>query len=328
MKRFICIILAITLLLSVMLTASAYNLWPGSDPDAPYVTVTADEAIAAYEAQTGEKVETFRCFFMIPDGVHGRRDELGGVCESWYNEYSQGAGVYWRQGPAACESWAGYQAKAADAEQGIWYVDMPKDVEVFVWNNGVDGGSDETQPIYSQAASSPPLFCEPAEPGELDTMPEGCDSFDNCIFVLTPIISTAVYYKWHAYGEWYFYYGDGCYGMYAEDSEHFTDIAHNCCNPDHFDADGKHIGYTGVSRGDYDSDTIVTILDATRVQRIIAGLFTGSNPAIVNSADADGDKELTILDATRIQRVIAGLCGWDGKPSSDTDPDELPIVFK
>ena len=318
MKKTICILLTLALFSAMILPASAFNVWPD--------WITSDEAIAAYEAQTGETIETNRYYFMMPDGVHGRRDELGGVCESWYNEYSQGAGVYWWQRPAACESWAGYQAKAADAEQGIWYADLPKDVEVFVWNNGVDGGSDETQPIYTQAALTPDIFCEPAEPGEYDTMPEGCDCFDNCIYVLTPIISTAIYYKWHASGDWYFYYGDGCYGMYAEDSDNFTDIAHNCCNPDHFDANGNHVGFAKPRRGDYDWDNDITIMDATRAQNIIAENVTDTNPAHIANVDADRDGELTIIDATRIQRVLAELCDWNGYPKSSGDPSELPFV--
>lgn len=332
MKRFICIILSITLLSSVMLTASAYHLWPGSDLDEPYVTVTSDDAIAKYEAQTGETVETHRYYFQMPDGVHGIRDEEGHVCESWYNEHSQGAGVYWwGNEPAACESWTGYRAMIEDAEQGICYANVPASVSDLIWNNGVDGGQDRNQPIFQKVQLSDVIPCEYPAPDEYDTMPEGADSFDNCIFIPDPnktIWTAELIIPKPVNGSWYFYYGGGCYGNYATDSAHFVSAAQNCCNPDHFDASGKHIGYTGVRRGDYDSDNNITILDATRVQRIIAGLFTGSNPAILKSADADGDKELTILDATRIQRVIAGLCGWDGTPDPDKDPYELPIIFK
>ena len=300
MKKWLCTLLIPILLAAATLPASAVHLSQES--------MTADEAIAAYEVHTGETVATCRYYFQMPDGVHGRRDELGGVCESWYNEYSQGAGVYWwGDFPAACESWPGYRANVEDAEQGIWYVDMPAEVEVFFWNNRVDGGTDQLQPIYSQAAASPDVFCESAGPGEYDSMPEGCENMDHCIFVLTPDISTDVYYKWHSYGEWYFYYGDGCYGMYAKDSEHFTDIAHNCCNPDHFDAHGNHTGFAASLRGDYDWDNSITVMDATRVQNIIAVLFTGSNPAHIVNADTDNDKELTIMDATRIQLVVAEL---------------------
>lgn len=316
MHKILCLLLIPVLFAAMILPASAVTIWPDG--------MTADEAIAAYESQTGEELETCRYYFMMPDGVHGRRDQIGDVGESWYNEYSQGAGVYWWQGPAACKEWTGYRANVEDAEQGIWYVDMPKQVEVFLWNNCVDGGRDETLPIYSQAALTPEVFCEAAEPGEYDSMPEGCDDFDNCIYILTPDVSTAIYYKWHAYGEWYFYYGDGCYGMYAEDSANFTDVAHNCCNPDHFDADGNHVGFADPLRGDYDWDNDITIVDATRAQYVIAGLFTSSNPAHIANVDADDDGELTIMDATRIQNVLAELTDWNG--NKRWDEYEMPVI--
>ena len=82
-------------------------------------------------------------------------------------------------------------------------------------------------------------------------------------------------------------------------------------------------------RGDYDEDGEITIMDATRVQRIIAELVARPDEAFLVSIDADGDGELTILDATRIQRVIAELCDWDGNiPGQGGKPgsDELPFV--
>lgn len=62
--------------------------------------------------------------------------------------------------------------------------------------------------------------------------------------------------------------------------------------------------------GDVDGDGNVTILDATYIQRKLAGIkpkFAFNEAA----ADADGDGHLTIFDATYIQRWLAGM------PSSD-----------
>lgn len=89
-----------------------------------------------------------------------------------------------------------------------------------------------------------------------------------------------------------------------------------------------------ILRGDYDMDGEVTILDATRAQRIIANLDERPDEDFLFAIDADGDLELTILDATRIQRVIADLCDWDDRVPDDdtedpTDPDseyELPFL--
>ena len=58
-----------------------------------------------------------------------------------------------------------------------------------------------------------------------------------------------------------------------------------------------------VRRGDVDGDRNVTILDATHIQRELAGL---DNARFVDeAADTDGDGEVTILDATCIQRWLA-----------------------
>ena len=85
-------------------------------------------------------------------------------------------------------------------------------------------------------------------------------------------------------------------------------------------SDGAHEKHVPVFTVE---NNIVTVIDATRAQRILAGLNTDSNPTHVKNVDADNDGALTILDATRIQRVIAGLCDWNG---NIREPDELPFV--
>ena len=70
----------------------------------------------------------------------------------------------------------------------------------------------------------------------------------------------------------------------------------------------------GYQRGDADMDGEVTIMDATRVQRVLAGLAT-RDQIDEYAADADADGEVTIMDATRIQRVLAGLCNMEGNPT-------------
>ena len=58
--------------------------------------------------------------------------------------------------------------------------------------------------------------------------------------------------------------------------------------------------------GDADADGMVTILDATQIQRWLANL-TSFYETNYLAADMDLDKRITILDATKIQRVLAGL---------------------
>lgn len=56
--------------------------------------------------------------------------------------------------------------------------------------------------------------------------------------------------------------------------------------------------------GDSDDDGVVSIIDATMIQRILAGLPVSSFNE--NAADVDRNG-LTILDATMIQRFLVGL---------------------
>lgn len=62
--------------------------------------------------------------------------------------------------------------------------------------------------------------------------------------------------------------------------------------------------------GDVDGDGAVTIIDATYIQRKLAGL-PNQNGFVDKASDTDGDEGLSILDATFIQRWLAGL------PSND-----------
>lgn len=59
-----------------------------------------------------------------------------------------------------------------------------------------------------------------------------------------------------------------------------------------------------VFRGDADTDGEVTILDATTIQRRLAGIVVFCDE---RNADYDLDREVTILDATAIQRSLVGL---------------------
>lgn len=69
--------------------------------------------------------------------------------------------------------------------------------------------------------------------------------------------------------------------------------------------------------GDADNDNELTVLDATRIQRVLTELdrfvdrindyCCGLGGAVRHFSDYDGDGDTTILDATAIQRHLAGL---------------------
>ena len=330
MKKFISILLAVMLVASVVVSASAYSIWPIDpelDPDG-IITVdpkTAAEMIAAYEAEYGTTVETNRYYFQMPDGKLGMRGVEGNVASSWFNDYTLGAGVYWwGSAPAACEAWAGYQSEVEKADEHIYYADVPTQVVAFIWNNGIDGTMDEEYPLYYLAAQTVDVACEYPDPGEYTTMPEGADSFDHCIFIVNPdeVSINPLSLKQTCGGTWYFYYDNGCYGEYATDSDNFVSVEANCCNPDHHDAAGNHVGYVPsedpTSAPVTDEPTTAPVTDEPTTAPVTEEPTTApvtEEPAPqVLRGDYDEDNSITIMDATRAQNIIAELMD---RPAAD-----------
>ena len=75
----------------------------------------------------------------------------------------------------------------------------------------------------------------------------------------------------------------------------------------------RYYDSSAFQRGDYDDDHDVTIMDATRVQNLIAETIQKPLEALLKAIDADGDGSLTIMDATRIQYVVAYLMNMKGE---------------
>ena len=118
----------------------------------------------------------------------------------------------------------------------------------------------------------------------------------------------------------------GGYGVYDVAADNFYTLHSLRDEPDRYPGLVEAVWEQKVGRplGDADGDNELTILDATRIQRVLAGLaetdieieaiwnFIDSYEAHANVcpcgfSDADKDGEVTILDATRIQRKLAGL---------------------
>ena len=118
----------------------------------------------------------------------------------------------------------------------------------------------------------------------------------------------------------------GGYGVYDVAADDFYTLHSLRDEPDRYPGLVEAVWEQKVGRplGDADGDNELTILDATRIQRVLAGLaetdieieaiwnFIDSYEAHANVgpcgfSDADKDGEVTILDATRIQRKLAGL---------------------
>lgn len=84
-------------------------------------------------------------------------------------------------------------------------------------------------------------------------------------------------------------------------------------------------------RGDADGDGEITSVDVTVVQRVVAGILTDPDGSISKRGAVTGDS-LTLLDATEIQRYLAGLKNNRvGEPASDiiipTEDNQLPIII-
>lgn len=119
------------------------------------VTAVSLESVSAVVDENGcyvpgDNVEaTHRYYFAMPN--------------SWLNEYTDTAGVYWWSGIDACGavdgtggdvSWPGYKAHRTDFATdyyGMYYLDCPADVTQIIWNNYIDGGEDKYAPVYSAA---------------------------------------------------------------------------------------------------------------------------------------------------------------------------------
>lgn len=85
-----------------------------------------------------------------------------------------------------------------------------------------------------------------------------------------------------------------------------------------------HTSAENTMIGDVDGDRAVTIMDATAIQRGLAGLRV-SVDAFDPVGDADADGEITIADATLIQRYEAKMIS--ALPYGPFSPTEAPAVF-
>ena len=180
----------ISLLLAVMLTVSMVAVAAVS------VSAETDEQGRYYP---GEGIETNRYYFYMPS--------------DWCNEFTETAGIYWWDAPDSTV-WPGYLAQPTEVP-GIYYCDTPADAATIIWNNGLDGGEDQSLPEYSKAIQSVNIGAQWYDPDESDNYPEGLESFDNMIYVINPEFTEINDFsgKTTCGGEWYYYYGNGEYGF-------------------------------------------------------------------------------------------------------------------
>lgn len=204
------------------------------------VPLLTDVVTEAKAAELGETLVTY--YFYMP--------------ETWRNEHNDyydgtpescAAGVYWWSGPDEFkpdtvnvadpynleQGWPGYAVtETLPGQPNIFVARVPKSVNMIIFSNLVDGGTDKTSPIYAFAAQTKDAPCEyygevsdgdPSEDG-FGFYPQGTPEdtgFDKWIFVCDPNSKeiNALNGKVTEKGCFLRYYGDGEYGVEATREE-------------------------------------------------------------------------------------------------------------
>lgn len=204
-KKILSIVLAAVMLVSLCTVAVFVTSAEEVDPNEVKLE-DGREIVSAACAEAG--IGTKRYYFYMP--------------EDWFNDLTQTAGIYWWDSTGAPKAWPGYYAYPT-AFEGIFYADVPADASTIIWNNGVNGGTDETKDVYFKAFQTKNIGSEYYDPGENDLYPDGVlEGFHGMIFVVDPNgehetndMSTKVGYA----GDWFYYYGDGTCGTMPKKNE-------------------------------------------------------------------------------------------------------------
>ncbi len=114
------------------------------------------------------------------------------------------------------------------------------------------------------------------------------------IYVINYTVNKGGYQGRDSYfGEWYFYYGNGEYGIYPTKEQSESNGVLKTASED-----GKKI-----DMGDSNLDGTISIKDATEIQKYIVGL-TDLTYVQEFVSDINGDIEINISDATDIQKLL------------------------
>lgn len=199
-------------------------------------------------------------------------------------------GVYW-EGDSAPEDSRGYEAPRT-AIPNLYYYDVPEEVEEIVFNNFYNGP-------WSLPARTYKIKTTGYDQNESDSYPWGIDSFDGMIYVIhsgyEKVRIDEINVEYIFDGEWYYYYGNGEYGLTPEKGKEFytANYLDAPLTPD-FEA------------GDVNRDENLNIKDATLIQKFIAKMVSLS-PAQQALADFNADGKINVKDATAIQKKIAKI---------------------
>lgn len=206
-KKIFSIVLAVVLVASMMTVAM----------------VSASAKIVEGRYQPADPDSTYRYYFYMP--------------KNWENSYTQPTigGIYWFGGTDACSAvdgsnpdaaaWPGYVAQYEGSydEGSVYYVDCPDDVATIIWNNFVNGGT-HADGVYETSKEQFEAAKQTIDIAGLDDAetycnaelyPDGLEDFGNMIYILdiNKVSVNEISGKETYGGEWYYYYGEGKYGV-------------------------------------------------------------------------------------------------------------------
>ncbi len=175
------------------------------------------------------QVDTNQVYFYMPDAW---RNDLNDSYDG-SDLASCTAGIYWWEKSYNCNdyctayanAWPGYVIKKTDeTDKNVFVADVPADVTTIIFNNTVDGGEDKESPNYVKAIQTENVNTEGYDPGKdpYGFYPEGTVTddestwnFDGMIYVCNPkAIEVNPFSGKETYkGCWFYYYGEGKYGI-------------------------------------------------------------------------------------------------------------------
>ena len=182
--------------------------------------VISDVVNSDPDIQVGTK--TYR-FYMPDYWYNDRNDNYDGVSLD-----SCAAGIYWwgstynsddYKGETA-QGWPGFRILEQDpSDPHIFVCEVPEDAATIIFNNLVDGGEGGkyTSPNYMlnhQSVNIPTVYTS-VEDDHYAFYENGLESMDGMIYVLNPQDTSVEEYSGATttWGEWFYYYGDGKYGL-------------------------------------------------------------------------------------------------------------------
>ncbi len=246
-----------------------------------------------------DKVETNTYYFYVPESWKNEFNDYYHY-DNEKKDFSNAAGgnfaagIYWWEGPYDCKSnkgdlndWPGYAVtETAEGQPNIYKAEVPKDAGQFLWNNLVDGGGDDQKdkPWYSAAWQTENIRNDYYTPGSdgygfYPNWPEARDEqgnvivddfgdpvykgFDGMIYVCNPKATTenALSHRLQFSGAWFYYYGNGEYGIYETREEAAAKDA--IYKDGEFPAYGLQVNPTEVNMKVGDSDNTITPNDST-----------------------------------------------------------------